>query len=90
MQMIELFRSNDPIELSWAQAVLADEGIDSHIFDYHASIIEGTAPHHDVLDDGRNTPDLHEILRTVEVREGACEILVVQHVVVQRHVRADT
>lgn len=40
--MIELFRSNDPIELSWAQAILADEGIDSHIFDYHASIIEGS------------------------------------------------
>lgn len=40
--MIELFRSNDPIELSWAQSVLADEGIISHIFDYHASIIEGS------------------------------------------------
>lgn len=40
--MIELFRSNDPIELSWAQSVLADEGIVSHIFDYHASIIEGS------------------------------------------------
>ncbi len=40
--MIELFRSNDPIELSWAQSVLADEGITSHIFDYHASIIEGS------------------------------------------------
>jgi len=40
--MIELFRSNDPIELSWAQSVLADEGISSHIFDYHASIIEGS------------------------------------------------
>ena len=35
--MIELFRSNDPIELSWAQSVLA-----SHIFDYHASILEGS------------------------------------------------
>ena len=40
--MIELFRSNDPIELSWAQSVLADEGIPSHIFDYHASILEGS------------------------------------------------
>lgn len=40
--MIELFRSNDPIELSWAQSVLADEGISSDIFDYHASIIEGS------------------------------------------------
>ncbi|MCC9620208.1 DUF2007 domain-containing protein [Thalassospira sp. MA62] len=40
--MIELFRSNDPIELSWAQAVLADQGITSHIFDFHASIIEGS------------------------------------------------
>ena len=40
--MIELFRSNDPIELSWAQSVLEDEGITSHIFDYHASIIEGS------------------------------------------------
>ncbi|MFC4236727.1 DUF2007 domain-containing protein [Thalassospira xianhensis] len=40
--MMELFRSNDPIELSWAQSVLADEGIASHIFDYHASILEGS------------------------------------------------
>ncbi|RCK43915.1 MULTISPECIES: DUF2007 domain-containing protein [Thalassospira] len=40
--MIELFRSNDPIELSWAQSVLADEGITSHIFDYHSSILEGS------------------------------------------------
>ncbi|MFH1804317.1 MAG: DUF2007 domain-containing protein [Pseudomonadota bacterium] len=40
--MIELFRSNDPIELSWAQAVLAQEGIESLVFDYHASILEGS------------------------------------------------
>lgn len=40
--MIELFRSNDPIELSWAQSVLEDEGISSHIFDYHASILDGS------------------------------------------------
>jgi hypothetical protein len=41
-RVIELFRSNDPIELSWAQSVLADEGIDSHIFDYHTSILDGS------------------------------------------------
>jgi hypothetical protein len=40
--MIELIRSNDPVELSWVQAVLADEGIDCLIFDFHASILDGS------------------------------------------------
>lgn len=40
--MIELIRSNDPVELSWVQSILADEGIESLIFDYHASILDGS------------------------------------------------
>lgn len=40
--MIELVRSNDPVELSWVQSVLADEGIDCLIFDFHASILDGS------------------------------------------------
>ncbi|OSQ38377.1 DUF2007 domain-containing protein [Thalassospira mesophila] len=40
--MIELIRSNDPVELSWVQSVLADEGIDCLIFDFHASILDGS------------------------------------------------
>ncbi|WP_073955951.1 DUF2007 domain-containing protein [Thalassospira sp. TSL5-1] len=40
--MIELMRSNDPVELSWVQSILADEGIESLIFDFHASILDGS------------------------------------------------
>ncbi len=40
--MIELIRSNDPVELSWVQSILADEGIESLIFDFHTSILDGS------------------------------------------------
>ncbi|MDJ0949371.1 MAG: DUF2007 domain-containing protein [Alphaproteobacteria bacterium] len=40
--MRELLRSNDPVLLSWIQAVLAAEHIDCLVFDSHASIIEGS------------------------------------------------
>ena len=40
--MKELIRSNDPVKLSWLQALLADSGIDSLILDHHASIVEGS------------------------------------------------
>ncbi len=40
--MKELLRSNDPVLLSWIQALLAEAGIDCLVFDTHASIIEGS------------------------------------------------
>ena len=40
--MIELLRTNDPIHLSWAEALLADAGVDVFVADTHASAIEGS------------------------------------------------
>ena len=34
--------SNDPVELSWARAVLAASGIEARIFDFHTSLVEGS------------------------------------------------
>ena len=39
--MVELVRSNDLVHLSWAQAMLAAEGIECLIADGHVSSIEG-------------------------------------------------
>ena len=41
-RMKELFRTNDVVRLSWAQALLGDAGIDSLILDHHTSLIEGS------------------------------------------------
>lgn len=40
--MKELFRSNDVVRLSWAQAQLSDAGIDSLVLDHHTSLMEGS------------------------------------------------
>ncbi len=40
--MKELLRTNDPVRLSWAQAVLADAGIESLVLDQYTSIVEGS------------------------------------------------
>ena len=40
--MRELLRSNDPVLLSWATAVLADDGIEALLLDGHTSIVEGS------------------------------------------------
>ena len=40
--MKELFRTNDPVRLSWAQALLAAAGIEAVVLDTHTSIIEGS------------------------------------------------
>ncbi len=40
--MVELFRSNDPVLLSWAEALLAGEGIDAIVLDQYTSIMEGS------------------------------------------------
>jgi hypothetical protein len=39
----ELLRSNDPVRVSWVQALLAEAGIDVDVFDAHAAILEGSA-----------------------------------------------
>jgi hypothetical protein len=40
--MKELFRSNDIVRLSWAQARLRAAGIDSLVLDHHTSLVEGS------------------------------------------------
>src|SRR5579883_1548549 len=40
--MKELLRTNDPVRLSWLQALLAGSGIEAIILDTHTSIIEGS------------------------------------------------
>jgi putative signal transducing protein len=38
----ELLRTNDPVRLSWLQALLRDAGIDSVVLDHHTSLVEGS------------------------------------------------
>lgn len=40
--MKELLRSNDPVLLSWVEALLADSKIVTVLLDVHTSIIEGS------------------------------------------------
>jgi hypothetical protein len=40
--MKELFRTNDFVRLSWAEALLASAGIEVIVLDTHTSIIEGS------------------------------------------------
>jgi len=40
--MVELLRSNDPVTLSWAAALLKDAGIDAIMLDQHMSVLEGS------------------------------------------------
>ena len=40
--MKELFRSNDLVRISWAEAVLRDAGIEPLLLDAHASVLEGS------------------------------------------------
>jgi len=39
----ELIRSNDPVRISWLQALLADAEIECVVFDVHAATLEGGA-----------------------------------------------
>ena len=39
--MVEVVRSNDPVYLSWAEAMLRAEGIASLMLDLHISAVEG-------------------------------------------------
>jgi hypothetical protein len=38
----ELMRTNDPVRLSWATALLADAGIEAVVLDHHTSIMDGS------------------------------------------------
>ena len=40
--MKELFRTNNVVRLSWAQARLREAGIDSLVLDHHTSLVEGS------------------------------------------------
>lgn len=40
--MVELFRSNDPVLMSFADALLADAGIPHSVADAHMSVLEGS------------------------------------------------
>jgi hypothetical protein len=40
--MKELLRTNDPVRLSFLQALLGDSGIDSIVLDHHTSLVEGS------------------------------------------------
>jgi hypothetical protein len=39
--MKELLRTNNPVRLSWLQALLNDAGIDSLVLDHYTSLVEG-------------------------------------------------
>ena len=41
--MVELLRTNDPVLISFVQAILADARIDALVLDNHTSILEGSA-----------------------------------------------
>jgi hypothetical protein len=52
--MKELFRSNDPVRLSWAEAILAGAGITALVLDQHTAALEGSIsaiPRRLVVDD---------------------------------------
>lgn len=36
-----MLRTNNPVRLSWVQALLNDSGIDSLVLDHHTSLVEG-------------------------------------------------
>ena len=40
--MKEVLRSNNPVDLSYAQSLMKDAGIDCLVLDSHAAIVEGS------------------------------------------------
>jgi hypothetical protein len=40
--MIEIVRSNDPVELSWTRSVLAEHGVECILLDAYMSVVEGS------------------------------------------------
>ena len=41
--VVELLRLNDPVKLSFLEALLRDGGIESYVLDLHMSVLEGSA-----------------------------------------------
>ncbi|MDA0230327.1 MAG: DUF2007 domain-containing protein [Proteobacteria bacterium] len=41
--MLELLRLNDPVKLSFLEALLRDGGIESFVLDQYMSVLEGSA-----------------------------------------------
>ena len=41
--MKELLRTNNPVLISWLQALLSDSNIDCIVLDAHTSVLEGSA-----------------------------------------------
>lgn len=40
--MKEIFRTTDPVRLTWLQALLRDAGIESFVLDANMSVLEGS------------------------------------------------
>ena len=40
--MVEVFRSNDLVAISFAQSLLRDAGVEATVLDAHASVVEGS------------------------------------------------
>jgi hypothetical protein len=40
--MRELLRTNDPVRLSFLEALLRDSGVDGLVLDHHTSLVEGS------------------------------------------------
>ncbi len=40
--MLEVFRTNDPVMISWLVALLRGEGIEPFVLDAHTSVLEGS------------------------------------------------
>lgn len=62
--MKELTRTNDPVEISWLTALLADAGIDSYVLDTHTSILQGSI-----------SPFQQRLVVHAEDYEAACRVL---------------
>jgi hypothetical protein len=41
--VVELLRMNDPVKLSFLEALLRDGGVESFVLDQHMSVLEGSA-----------------------------------------------
>jgi len=67
--MKELLRSNDPVTLSYAEAVLKADGIGSLILDQHMSVLEGSIgilPRHLMVADDEEAA-ARRLLRAAEI-----------------------
>ena len=71
--VLELLRLNDPVKLSFLEALLRDGGIESFILDQHMSVLEGSAsaiPRRLMVRD-EDAERARHILREAEELDGA-------------------